>query len=383
MNTAMAPIVIIGTGLAGYTLAREFRKFDTETPLTLISQDDGSAYSKPQLSTALTQNKTASALANSTAETMAKRLNAQVLAHTKINAIDHHNKCILTHDARPLPYSKLVLALGARQILPTLSGNAVTDIHTINNLKDYTIFRDKLDAATKVTIIGAGFIGCEFANDLSNKNIKVDIVSLSAEPFDHLLPEEIGRSLRLALTNDNITWYRRCSATHVNHSENNDFQILLSNNTSLTSQLVLSATGLTPNIQLARDAGINTQRGIITNDLLETNISNIYALGDCLELNGQVLPFVMPLMHQARALAKTLTGNPTSLSYPVMPLIVKTPSQPIAAVLPKPEIHGQWKIETNGQNVRALYYDDTGSLHGFALSGNATKEKMALLKNFS
>ncbi len=382
MSTATAPIVIIGTGLAGYTLAREFRKLDTETPLTLISQDDGSAYSKPQLSTALTQNKTASALANSSAETMAKRLNAQVLTHTKINAIDHQNQRIFPHDTKALPYSRLILALGARQVLPALSGNAVADIHTINNLEDYTRFRNKLDDVTKVTIIGAGFIGCEFANDLSNKNINVDIVSLGAEPFDHLLPEEVGRSLRLALTNDNITWYRRCSATHVNHSENG-FQILLSNNTSLTSQLVLSATGLTPNIQLARDAGVNTQRGIITNDLLETNISDIYALGDCLEFNGQILPFVMPLMHQARALAKTLTGNPTPLSYPVMPLIVKTPSQPIAAVIPEPEIHGQWKIETNEQDVKALYHDDSGKLHGFALSGNATKEKMDLLKSLS
>ena len=374
------PVIIIGTGLAGYTLAREFRKLDKTTPLTLISRDDGAAYSKPLLSTALTQNKMASALATSSAEAMSIQLNAQVLPHTQVNEIDSQNKSITTAAGTKLSYTKLVLALGAHQVLPPLEGDGVADIITINDLADYASFRDKLEQAKNIAIIGAGFIGCEFANDLANKNYNVDIISRGTEPFDHLLPKEIGQSLRLALEKLTTTWHCNCSANRIDHSESG-YKIQLSNNSHIEASLVLSATGLKANTQLALAAGINTQRGIIANTLLETNISDIYTLGDCLELNGSVLPFIMPLMNQARALAKTLTGNDTPLSYPIMPLAVKTPSQPITGVLPKTEIDGQWQIETNVSDVKALFFDSAKQLHGFALSGsNAVKEKASLVK---
>lgn len=97
----------------------------------------------------------------------------------------------------------------------------------------------------------------------------------------------------------------------------------MANGQTLIADIVLSAIGLQPNISLAQSANIQTSRGVITNSLLETNQADIYAIGDCAEVNGTLLPYVMPIMQQARALAKTLSGQQTNVHYPAMPVAVK------------------------------------------------------------
>ncbi|MCL5669420.1 MAG: FAD-dependent oxidoreductase [Gammaproteobacteria bacterium] len=111
----MHPIVIVGAGLAGYTTARELRKLDKDTPLMLISADDGRFYSKPMLSNAYAQGKTAEQLALQDVAQMQTQLNATILVHTRVSGIDTAQHT-LTCDGKTLPYSKLVLALGADPI---------------------------------------------------------------------------------------------------------------------------------------------------------------------------------------------------------------------------------------------------------------------------
>jgi rubredoxin-NAD+ reductase len=135
---------------------------------------------------------------------------------------------------------------------------------------------------------------------------------------------------------------------------------------------------LRPRTQLATAAGIPVNRGILVNRLLQTQFNNIYALGDCAEVEGKVLPFVMPITHAARALAATLSGNPTPVLYPAMPVIVKTPSCPTVVSPPDFSIKGEWHVDADKDGVTALYRDKTGNLLGYALLGAATKEKNSL-----
>ena len=150
---------------------------------------------------------------------------------------------------------------------------------------------------------------------------------------------------------------------------------------TLIADIVLSAIGLQPNISLAKAANIQTSRGIITNTLLETNQAEIYAVGDCAEVNGTLLPFVMPIMQQARALAKTLSGQSTAVHYPAMPVAVKTPAAPLT-VLPAPlEVEVSWETEEFDDGMLAKATDSEGTLRGFVLLGaSAGKQRLSLTK---
>jgi rubredoxin-NAD+ reductase len=146
----MAPIIIIGSGLAGYNTARMLRRLDPETPLLIITGDGGEFYSKPMLSEAFAAGKTPETIANSTAEQMATQLKAIVRPHTLVTAIERETKRVRMGD-EALEYSKLVLALGAGQIPLPLAGDAAKRVLTVNSLDDYARFeaRSRADGPSR------------------------------------------------------------------------------------------------------------------------------------------------------------------------------------------------------------------------------------------
>lgn len=373
-----APIVIIGTGLAGYQLAREFRKINPDSPLTLITADDGHYYPKPQLSTALTQGKTSESLITATAEMMAKQLNATILTQTEITTIHPDNNTLIIHD-QPLHYDKLVLACGAETIKAPLEGNAVSDVLSINHIYHYANFQTLIKHKKTIAILGAGLIGCEFANDLSNANYDVHIIAPAKTPLDLLVPEKIGLILQEALEQNGVQFHLKCVAHRVDKADHG-YNLTLSDGKELKVDFVISAIGLKPNISLAKSSGIQIDRGILVNRYLETSVKNIYALGDCAEVEGHVLPYIAPILNCSRALSKTLCNARTAVEYPAMPVVVKTPSHPIVVCPPPQNMVGKWEIETHENNTRALFYNEQQQLFGFALTNEAIKERAILIK---
>ncbi len=377
----MHPIVIVGSGLAGYTLLKEIRKRDNTTPVTLVTADDGAFYSKPNLSNALAANKTSEDLASASAEKMATDLNVTILAHTRVNSINTAKQHVCIDDGE-LDYSTLVLALGADPIPHGLSGEGAAAVLAVNDLTEYAIFRGAIGGKKHITVLGGGLIGCEFANDLVHAGFAVDVVHLGAWPLERLLPVEAGQRLADGLAALGVTWHFGHTAKRVD-SVVSGYRVELDNGEKIAADVVLSAIGLLPRIQLAQAAGIPVGRGIKTNHLLETGASNVYAMGDCAEVDGLNLPYVMPLMVQARALAATLAGTPTPVVYPPMPVMVKTPAHPVAVLPPKIGATGGWKVECNDTGICALHVDDNGVLQGFALTGSETRRRAALVKDLT
>ena len=191
----MNPIIILGSGLAGYNVARELRKLNKETPLTLISADSGSFYSKPMLSSAFGSNKTAQSIAMNSAEQMAAQINATVRANTPVTTIDTAAHTV-SMDGETIGYSKLVIALGAEQIRLPTGGDGADSVMTVNDLDDYAKFRAALGEKSTVALIGAGLIGTEFANDLTAGGHAVHVIDVAAYPLSRLLPPEGGALLQ-------------------------------------------------------------------------------------------------------------------------------------------------------------------------------------------
>ena len=373
-----APVVIVGTGLAGYNLAREFRKLDSETPLLLLTSDDGRSYSKPMLSTGFGKNKEADGLSMATPEAMAEQLKAQVRTHTRISGIDPGHKQLWIGE-EAVPYRDLVLAWGAQTVQVPVEGDAQDAIFPINDLEDYARFRTAAAGKRRVLILGAGLIGCEFANDLIAGGYEVDLVAPCEQVMPTLLHPAAAAPVQAGLESLGARFHLGPVLTRLQRTDNG-LEAHLSDGSVVPCDVVVSAIGLRPRIDMAAAAGIKVNRGIEVDRQLKTSHANIYALGDCAEVDGLNLLYVMPLMSCARALAQTLAGNPTAVSYGAMPITVKTPVCPLV-VSPVPRgCEGVWTVEGQGGDIKTLCRDAEGKLLGYALTGEAVREKLALNK---
>ncbi|MGB7758127.1 MAG: FAD-dependent oxidoreductase [Salinisphaera sp.] len=378
----MDPIIIIGTGLAGYSVAREFRKHDTETPVILITRDDGASYYKPDISEAHAKEKTANDLVQKTAEEMAEMLDATVRTHEQVEAIDREAHQVQLA-SETLTYSKLVLAWGADPIVLNLAGDAADQVHKVNNLMDYRVFRDHLAAGSRVAILGAGLIGCEFANDLIQHGYKVSVADPAGWPLAQLVPEAAGEAVKTALAHAGVDWHLGHAATGVHHGDDERYHVTLDDDSRINADVVLSAVGLKAGIELAEAAGLEVDRGIVVDRTLVTSDPDIYALGDCAEVAGHWRPYVGPLMQCARTLGKTLAAGaddePGQVKYPTLPIIIKTHVCPVI-VYPPVDKHGEWQIESDGTAVEGRFVDSHGQLQGFVLTDEATNKRRDYIK---
>ncbi|WP_336365687.1 NAD(P)/FAD-dependent oxidoreductase [Marinobacter sp. C2H3] len=372
------PIVIVGTGLAGYSLARELRKLDKDTPVILVSADDGVSYSKPMLSTGFTKGKDADGLAQADVDAMQAQLGIEIRPHTQVTGIDVDARQLQLADGA-LSYGRLVLACGADVLRLDIPGDGGDRVFSINDLGDYRRFRDTLGEGRRVAIMGAGLIGCEFANDLRNGGIEVDVIAPCDALMPGLLPDAAANAVQRALTDLGVRFHLGEVVERIDRADDG-VCLSLSDGSTLDADLVVSAIGLRPRTALAADAGLAVNRGIQVNRALETSAPDVYALGDCAEVDGHVLLYVLPLMACARALAKTLTGERTEVSYGVMPVMIKTPCCPTAAYPPPADAAGDWQTDADGNSVRARFVSPDGELLGFAVTGDFAVEKQALAK---
>lgn len=377
-NSKHAPLVIIGTGLAGYNLAREFRKLDSETPLLLITADDGRSYSKPLLSTGFAMNKDADALGMTVAGPMAIQLNAEIRTHTRVTRLEPEKRRVWI-GSEPVPYRDLVIAWGAQTIEVPVAGDAQDAVFPINDLLDYGRFREAAQGKRRVLILGAGLIGCEFANDLLQGGYEVALVAPCEQVMPSLLPVEPAAAVQRGLESLGARFYL---GPVLERLERHGASLVatLSDGQRLDCDLVVSAVGLRPRVELAAAAGLSVNRGISVDRHLRTSAQHVYALGDCAEVDGLNLLYVMPLMSGVRALARTLTGQLTPVTYGPMPITVKTPVCPLVVSPPATGSVGNWQVEGEGNDLKALFHGRDGRLLGYALTGSAVKERLALNK---
>ena len=379
-----APIVIVGAGMAAYSLAREFRKLDRVTPLMLIAGDAAHAYAKPALSNALALGKEPQALVQAGSAEMARTLDITVLANTWVTAIDRAAHAIDTDQGR-FAYGKLVLALGADPLRLPLAGDGADDVMSVNDLHDYTLLRERLalaGPAARVAIIGAGLIGCEFADDLAGAGHQVTLVDPNPLPLSALAAPALGAALVQAWSARPISLRLGTTVDSVARG-GGGYTLKLADGAVVQADLVVSAIGLRPSVALAQQAGLDIGRGIRIDDYGRTSAQDIYALGDCAEYSvgdgSAVMPFVAPMLVAARAIAATLAGRPTAIVLKQEAVIVKTPSCKLALLPPPRGTAGSWLAQADGERIIARFCDEEGVVRGFGLSHHTPALRSQLL----
>ena len=195
--------------------------------------------------------------------------------------------------------------------------------------------------------------------------------------LSRLLPEGAGEHVLAALQAIGIRFSLRSLPKSVLEQDGRVEITLASGETHVVDH-VIAAIGLQPRTALASKAGLATTRGIAVDRMLRTSDPHVYALGDCAEVEGHLLPFVAPILNAVCALAQTLSGQPTPVVYPPMPGVVKTPACPMVVASPPWNAEGVWEVRRSDNGVRAPFSSQAGELLGFALVGEAVREKNAL-----
>jgi len=383
-----APIIIIGSGFAAYQLIKTIRRTDQAIAISVFTLDAGDDYNKPDLSHVFTNEQSSADLIRLTGEAFATEFNIKLHAFTEVDQINYeHQEVLVAGEA--YPYSKLVLATGARAFIPTMLGDATDKVITLNSLREFESAQQQLQQAQRVLVIGAGLIGTEIAMDLSSSGKKVLVVDPSKGVMANMLPDLVANQLRNKMAEAGVVFELGKTIHSLNHclsdkgtlnTSETGICVTLSSGETQIVDCVISAAGLKANTGLARKSGINVNNGLVVNLQLQTSANNIYALGDCAEINGKVMSYLQPIMLSANALAKTLLGQATEVTLPAMLVKVKTPKMPMQ--LGGNMVNGvtSWQadIDTEGCSVKA--YNEDKKMVGFIVTEGHMKKAFPLLR---
>ncbi len=371
-----AEILIVGSGFAALQLVKSLRKLDGERPIRLLTADSGDDYNKPDLSHVISQGRSAAALTRQGGPAFAEQQRIALVPHCRVERIDRQARKVVTSSGE-FAYGQLVLATGARALCPPIPGRE--HFITLNSQREYAASEAQLAAARRVLVLGAGLIGSELAMDLASAGREVVVVDLAHSPLASLMPAAVSQPLLEALRAQGVNLRMGCSVTALT-AASRGLQVALSDGTLCEVDAAISAIGLRPNTALAAEAGLAVNRGIAVDSLLQSSDPHVFALGDCAEVDGQLRPYLQPILLGANALAKTLLGQPTALALPNMLVKVKTPLYPLQLAGQTQGEALNWQCEWNSRGLVARASDSAGRLCGFVVGGEQMKTAFALLR---
>ena len=367
-TTASQGIVIIGAGLAGWHVIDAIRAKDKDMPITLITADNGDRYHKPMLTMAISQNKRASDLVRATGSDAAKAAQVTLLANTQVTDIDtttQQLQLIAAHRSDPantdyatISYGKLVLAMGAQPIFPKSLPEDL--VWHVNHIERFGQLQEQLATGSQhVAIVGAGMVGTEIAEDLLKAGHQVTLIDLNDAPLSQMLPPQATARIAQAVKSQGINFLGSTQVIDVIRNNDGKLQVSYESLASATDSAtaepieplivdhVIASTGLTVDETLPAAAGVefNRRTGIVVDaPTLRTTTANIYAIGDCMSIDGVACRYVAPLRAQAATIADDILGQEHS-GYDHKPPMIRLKNKAISVMATGvPQAAGNWQV---------------------------------------
>lgn len=344
MAPARVPgVVIVGAGIAGWAVAEALCALDATVPITLVSACQADRYHKPELSIALSRGDDRAGLVRESAGDAARRLGVRLLAETFVVGLSPALHQLRTTRGT-LHYTRLVLAQGARPALPAALPAELC--WRVNDLAGWTGLRNRLDGASRrIAIVGAGMVGCELAEDFARAGHAVTLLDRNDQPLAGLLPPPAAARLRLALEAQGVCFVGGVEVAEVSARAGGGKHLRSTQGLALDVDEIVAATGLVTDGRLARNAGLAFDRGIVVDPhSLRTSVDDVYALGDCISVDGAPCRFIEPIARQAAVIAHAALGRDHAGYAHQQPVIrLKTRALPIA-LHGLPYREGEWRV---------------------------------------
>jgi len=315
----MEKIIIIGGVAAGATAAAKVRRISADAQITLLEAGPDISFANCGLPYYIGGDiKSRSKLILQSPESFNQQYNVEVHIHTTVTAINRKEHFVITHNTRTsetkeFPYTKLILAQGGRPVKPALPGADQSHVFTLWTLEnmDAIFGHIQQQKPRHAVVVGGGFIGLEMAEALTKRGLHVDVVEMMPHVMSVMEAETAG-FIQNEMLAHGIDIHTGTAVAEITPDT-----VKLSNDTALKADMVLLSIGVSPTLQLAKEAGltIGEAGGLLVNSYLQTNDPDIFAAGDMVEIEHRVngkkvrIPLAGPANRQGRIAAENALGG--------------------------------------------------------------------------
>ncbi|MEO1041726.1 MAG: nitrite reductase large subunit NirB [Pseudomonadota bacterium] len=306
-------LVVIGNGMApGRVLDHLFERAPHAYQVTIFNAEPRINYDRIMLSPVLSGEKQ---FEDIIIHDEAWYKEHQITLHRgkEVVEIDRNNRVVTASDGTKAPYDRLLIATGSNPIIIPVPGHDLPGVVTYRDLDDVDAMLSASKEKGRAVVIGGGLLGLEAAVGLKMQGMDVSVVHLASTLMERQLDEAAGHLLRKEIERRGIAVYTNANTSEI-IGEGKVEAIKLDDGTIIKADLVCMAVGIRPSTAVAKDAGLAVERGIIVGDDLKTSDPAIFAVGECVQHQGQCYGLVAPLYEMAKVIAAQLSGD-TDASY--------------------------------------------------------------------
>ncbi|NQV55032.1 MAG: NAD(P)/FAD-dependent oxidoreductase, partial [Rhodospirillales bacterium] len=298
-------LVVIGNGMAGIKAVEELlERAPDHYDITVFGDEPHGNYNRIMLSPVLSGEK-------GIADIMINNLDwyeeHEITLHAglKVTRIDRRKRIVVADDGTEAPYDRLLIATGSNPFIIPVPGADLPGVVSFRNIADVDAMIDAAANYSNAVVIGGGLLGLEAASGLLQRGMKVTVIHLMDTLMERQLDPVAAKLLRNSLENRSLI-FEMPAETKALLGDERVRAVQLADGREIDADVVVMAVGIRPNIQLAVDAGLHTERGIVVNDTMQTYDPRIYAVGECVQHRGQTYGLVAPLFDQAKVCANHL-----------------------------------------------------------------------------
>jgi flavorubredoxin/NADPH-dependent 2,4-dienoyl-CoA reductase/sulfur reductase-like enzyme/rubredoxin len=278
--------LIIGNGIAGYYAADSIRKRNAEADIHMLSSEKVLTYYRPQLSDYISKDIPDKRFFVSPEEWYDKN-NIKVTLGVRAENINKDNKTVVLDIGSELSYDKLILATGASNFLPPIKGFENKGVFVLRDVADADKIKEEMKTVKNAVVVGGGLLGLEAAWEMTKAGMNVTIVELAPHLLSLQLDKEGSVLFEKVAVESGLTVLTNECADEV-LGEGSVAGLKLKSGKIINADLIVFSVGIRPNLKLAKEAGLEVNRGILVNEKMETSAPDIYACGDNAELNGRI-----------------------------------------------------------------------------------------------
>ncbi|PKK89505.1 MAG: NAD(P)/FAD-dependent oxidoreductase [Candidatus Wallbacteria bacterium HGW-Wallbacteria-1] len=361
--------LIIGNGGSGVNAAKKISEIDQNADITIVSSDSNIMYYRPKLIHFLAGENSAESLVMFKADWYEKRGIKNILGRTVIS-IDPAGHNVTLDDGNNLSYDRLLLAVGAYSFKPPIKGSDNDGVFTLRTLEDAEKILERINGKSSAVVIGGGLLGLETGHALIKQGLSVHVI----EFFPRLLPRQMDEAgagvLQASLEKKGFTFHLGKVTETIEPVENDELRVVMKDSTVCQGGAVVISAGIRCNLELAANAGIKVDKGILVDSRMKTSAEDVYAAGDCVQFDQALYGIWPACLDHAGIAGSNMAGKEVDYTGTVLSTQLKIAGIDLVST---GEIDADNKLESKihiGEDTyrKEVYRDNV--LVGFILFGD-------------